>query len=57
MRKLAQDQNDFHLTNFLDTNAINNQFKFIDELARMITNLNRVGGGLGIYIFDKYIHW
>ncbi|CAF4509724.1 unnamed protein product [Rotaria magnacalcarata] len=49
----AIDHHDPHLTNFLEDEFLNEQVKSLDEFARYITNLRRVGPGLGEYIFDK----
>ncbi|RUP49092.1 ferritin-like superfamily [Jimgerdemannia flammicorona] len=51
---LAQDQNDHHLDNFLKTTFLDEQVRSIEELAKMVTQLNRVGGdGLGLHLWDQ----
>jgi ferritin heavy chain len=44
---------DPHLTNYLEEEFIEEQVKSIKEYGDYITNLRRVGPGLGEYIFDK----
>lgn len=44
---------DPHLTDYLEEEFIAEQVKSIREYAGFITNLRRVGPGLGEYIFDK----
>lgn len=38
---------------FLETHYLEEQVKAIEELSKYITNLGRVGSGLGEFIFDK----
>jgi len=49
----ASKHNDPHLSNYLEEEFIEEQVKSIKEYADYITNLKRVGPGLGEYIFDK----
>jgi ferritin heavy chain len=49
----ATNQNDPHLTDYLEDEFLDEQVKSIKEYADYITNLKRVGPGLGEYIFDK----
>ena len=49
----ACKHNDPHLTDYLEEGFIEEQVKSIKEYAEHITNLRRVGPGLGEYIFDK----
>jgi len=49
----ATGHNDPHLTNYLEEEFLDEQVKSIKEYADYITNLRRVGPGLGEYIFDK----
>ena len=44
---------DPHLTDYLEEEFIEEQVKSVREYAGYITNLRRVGPGLGEYIFDK----
>jgi ferritin heavy chain len=44
---------DPHLSDYLEGEFLDEQVKSIKEYADYITNLKRVGTGLGEYIFDK----
>ena len=50
---LSSSSSDPHLTNYLEEEFLEEQVKSIKEYADYITNLRRVGPGLGEYIFDK----
>ena len=43
---------DPHLTDYIEGEFLDEQVKSIKEYADYITNLKRVGTGLGEYIFD-----
>jgi ferritin heavy chain len=49
----ASKHNDPHLSNYLEEEFLDEQVKSIKEYADYITNLKRVGPGLGEYMFDK----
>ncbi|UJR31132.1 hypothetical protein I4U23_018639 [Adineta vaga] len=49
----ANRHEDPHLTNYLEEEFLDEQVKSIKEYSDYITNLRRVGPGLGEYIFDK----
>jgi ferritin heavy chain len=54
MTALAEDQGDFQLDNFLKSQFLSEQVESIEELSKMLTQLNRVGGdGLGLYLWDQ----
>lgn len=44
---------DPHLADYLEAQFLDEQVKSIKEYADYITNLRRVGPGLGEYIFDR----
>ncbi len=44
---------DPHLSDYVEGEFLDEQVKSIKEYADYITNLKRVGTGLGEYIFDK----
>ncbi len=44
---------DPHLMDYIEAEFLEEQVKSIKEYADYITNLKRVGPGLGEYIFDK----
>ena len=41
------------MADFIESNFLQEQVEAIKELAGHITNLDRVGNGLGVYQFDK----
>jgi ferritin heavy chain len=54
MTALAEDQGDFQLDNYLKFGFLSEQVKSIEQLSKMLTQLNRVGGdGLGLYLWDQ----
>jgi len=53
MHKLADEAHDAQFTDFLEGNFLNEQVESIKEISDFVTNLRRVGTGLGEYIFDK----
>jgi len=51
---VASNQNDPHLTNFLEGEFLEEQVEAIKELADLVTKLKRAGPtGLGEHLFDK----
>lgn len=50
---MADSHKDSHLTNFLEEEYLKEQVESINQLAKFVTNLQRVGEGLGVYVFDK----
>lgn len=53
IHKLASRRDDPHLTDFLEEEFLNEQVESIKKLSDFLTNLERVGPGLGEYQFDK----
>jgi ferritin heavy chain len=41
------------MTDFLEDKYLREQVESIEEIGKIITNLKRVGGGLGEFMFDK----
>ncbi|XP_065835210.1 soma ferritin-like [Oscarella lobularis] len=52
LHKVAASHDDAHLTDYLEEEFLDEQVKSIKELAGHVTNLKRVGPGLGEYQFD-----
>ncbi|CAI5439597.1 unnamed protein product [Caenorhabditis angaria] len=50
---VASTHNDAHLTDFIEEKYLDEQVKSINEFAHMVTNLKRLGPGMGEYVFDK----
>ncbi len=53
LHKIASGHNDPHLTNYLEGEFLDDQVEAINKLAKYHTQLQLVGDGLGIFIFDK----
>jgi len=53
MHKVASKHEDAQMTDFLEANYLTEQVEAIKELGGFVTNLKRVGTGLGEYMFDK----
>lgn len=52
---IAASHNDANMCDFLETEFLQEQVEAIKELGDHITNLQRVGEGLGVYMFDKQL--
>jgi ferritin heavy chain len=55
LHKIASQQNDSHMTDFLEGNFLDEQVESIKEISSFITQLKRVGPGLGEHMFDKQL--
>jgi len=53
LHKVADSHNDAQMTDFIEGHYLQEQVEAIKELGDHITNLKRVGSGLGEYQFDK----
>lgn len=53
MHAAAAASNDPHFVDFLESNFLTEQVESIKEIGDYVTQLNRVGEGLGVYMFDK----
>jgi len=53
LHSIAGGKDDSHLTDFVEGEFLDEQVKSIKQLADMVTQLKRVGTGIGEYIFDK----
>ncbi|XP_054158053.1 soma ferritin-like [Oppia nitens] len=53
LHQIAQKHNDPQFQDFLETHYLTEQVDSIKLIADYITNLKRVGTGLGEYMFDK----
>eukprot|EP01102_Stenamoeba_stenopodia_P013544 TRINITY_DN440_c0_g1_i1.p1 TRINITY_DN440_c0_g1~~TRINITY_DN440_c0_g1_i1.p1 ORF type:complete len:170 (-),score=54.20 TRINITY_DN440_c0_g1_i1:105-614(-) len=53
LHKVAADDNDPQATDFIEGEFLEEQVESIKQLADYVTNLKRVGEGLGVYLFDK----
>ncbi|KAG0052500.1 hypothetical protein BGZ83_002485 [Gryganskiella cystojenkinii] len=54
MESLAEEHHDAHCVNLLRSKFLKEQVHSIEEISKLVTQLNRVGGeGLGLYVFDQ----
>lgn len=53
LHRLASQHEDGHMTNFLESEYLEEQVESIKQLADYVTRLKRVGPGLGEQLFDK----
>lgn len=56
LHSTASGHMDVNLCDFLETYYLQEQVDAIKEIADHVTNLKRVGEGLGVYMFDKNFH-
>lgn len=52
---IATAYKDVNMCDFLESEYLHEQVDSIKEYSDHITNLERVGDGLGVYMFDKNI--
>lgn len=53
--QIATGENEYHLLDFLESEFLDEQVRAEDELVRLITNIKRVGDGLGEFMFDQQL--
>jgi len=53
LHKVAGDHGDAQMCDFIETHYLTEQVEAIKELGDHVTNLKRVGPGLGEYMYDK----
>lgn len=53
IHSIASEARDVNLCDFLETEYLQEQVDAIKEIADHVTNLQRVGQGLGVFVFDK----
>lgn len=53
LHALSSQYNDPQFADFLETHFLTEQVESIKQLSGFVTNLRRVGNGLGEYLFDK----
>jgi len=54
LHKIADSHGDAQMCDFIEANYLTEQVEAINEIAKHITNLKRVGPGLGEYQFNKH---
>ena len=53
LHDLGSQKNDPHFTDYLEGEFLDEQADSIREIGDMLTKINRVGPGLGEFLFDK----
>jgi len=53
LHKIAGGHEDAHLCDFIESEYLEEQVKAIKEISDHVTQLKRVGQGLGEYVYDK----
>ena len=53
LHTLSDSHSDAQMSDFIEANYLTEQTEAIKKLSDFVTNLKRVGTGLGEYIFDK----
>ena len=53
LHALSSSKNDAHLSDFLESEYLDEQVNASKELGDMITQMKRAGPGIGEYLFDK----
>ena len=53
LHEIADKNGDAQMCDFLESHFLTEQVQAIKELTDHITNIRRVGPGLGEYLFDK----
>lgn len=53
MHRIASSHNDLNMCGFIETEYLEEQVESINEIAHQVTNLQRVGDGLGVYMYDQ----
>ncbi|XP_050299792.1 soma ferritin [Anthonomus grandis grandis] len=56
LHSTASGHMDVNLCDFLETHFLQEQVDAIKEIADHVTNLKRVGDGLGVFMFDQKLH-
>lgn len=56
LHQVADDSKDAQMCDWIEGEFLKEQVEAIYDLAKEITNLKRVGDGLGLYMFDKNLN-
>merc|ERR1712112_7539 len=56
MHKVAQDMNDAHFCDFLESEYLTEQVDGIKEIGDWVTKMKRAGDGLGLHTIDREIN-
>lgn len=53
IHKTSDEKNDYHLSDFLESEFLDEQVQSINEISKLITKAKLCGIGLGTFQFDK----
>ena len=56
LHAIASRHNDANFVDFIENEYLQEQIDSIKEIADHVTNLERVGEGLGVFVFDKELN-
>ncbi|XP_033211301.1 soma ferritin [Belonocnema kinseyi] len=56
LHAVASGHNDANFVDFIENEYLQEQVDSIKEIASHVTNLERVGEGLGVFVFDKELN-
>ncbi|KAG0747389.1 hypothetical protein G6F62_001464 [Rhizopus arrhizus] len=56
LHKIADSNGDPQMCDFIEAEYLGEQVEAIKKLADMVTQLNRVGEGLGVYLWDQQLY-
>ncbi|CDH60250.1 soma ferritin [Lichtheimia corymbifera JMRC:FSU:9682] len=56
LHKISDGNNDPQMCDFIEKEYLEEQVTAIKKLADMVTQLNRVGEGLGVYLWDQQLY-
>lgn len=55
LHSLASNHNDPNFVDFIETEYLQEQVDSMKEIGDHVTNLERVGEGLGVFMFDRQL--
>lgn len=56
LHKISDGQGDPQMCDFIESTYLGEQVEAIKKLSDMVTQLNRVGEGLGVYLWDQQLY-
>ncbi|KAG4067808.1 hypothetical protein HA402_010494 [Bradysia odoriphaga] len=56
IHRIATEKNDVTLCDFLENEYLQEQVESMKEISDFVTNLKRVGEGLGVFMFDRQLN-
>lgn len=56
LHDVAAAANDAEMCDFIEGELLRDQVESVKQVAEYVSQLRRVGKGLGVFEFDKYLH-